>query len=153
MKCEDGKTKINTKMETRDRIDLQIEISPLPYVNAEIFERYVDTILVPAVEANRQLPGCDKTSHFVLRQLFSLHVESNVREVSTACGSCSLVPVSYVTYISSSGRIIVQPCQAIQKYQICDDTLPIDVDHILRLFRAYEVAMASTTIRAAWRQT
>jgi hypothetical protein len=44
----------------RDGIDLQIEISPSPYVNAEIFERYVDTVLIPAVEANRQLPGCDK---------------------------------------------------------------------------------------------
>jgi hypothetical protein len=40
-----------------------------------------------------------------------------------------------------------------RKYQIRDDTLPIHVDHILRLFRAYEAAMASTTIRAAWRQT
>jgi hypothetical protein len=39
------------------------------------------------------------------------------------------------------------------KYQIHDDTLPIRVDHILRFFRAYESAMASTTIRAAWRQT
>jgi hypothetical protein len=40
-----------------------------------------------------------------------------------------------------------------KKYQIRDATLPIHVDHILRLFRAYEAAMASTTIRAAWRQT
>jgi DNA-directed RNA polymerase subunit RPC12/RpoP len=115
MTCEERKTKINTKMEICDGIDLEIEISPLPDVNAEIFERYVDTVLVPAVEANRQLPGCDKTNYFVLRQLFGSHVESNVREVSTACGSCSHVPASYVTYISSSGRIIIRPCQAIQK--------------------------------------
>jgi hypothetical protein len=40
-----------------------------------------------------------------------------------------------------------------KKYQTCDDTLPIHVDHVLRLFRAYEAAMANTTIRAAWRQT
>jgi hypothetical protein len=45
---------------------------------------------------------------------------------------------------------LVEPSK---KYQIHDDTLPIHVDHILRLFRAYEAAMASTTIRAAWRQT
>jgi hypothetical protein len=31
--------------------------------------------------------------------------------------------------------------------------LPIHIDHILRLFRAYEAAMASTSIRTAWRQT
>jgi hypothetical protein len=44
----------------RDGTDLQIEISLWPYVNAEIFKRYVDTVLIPAVEGNRQLPGCDK---------------------------------------------------------------------------------------------
>jgi hypothetical protein len=37
----------------RDGIDLQIEIGPSPYVNAEIFEIYVDTVLILAVEANR----------------------------------------------------------------------------------------------------
>jgi hypothetical protein len=40
-----------------------------------------------------------------------------------------------------------------KKYQIRDDTLPIHVDHILKLFRADEGAMARTTIQAAWRQT
>jgi hypothetical protein len=40
-----------------------------------------------------------------------------------------------------------------KNYQIRDDTLPIHLDHILRLFRTYEAAMASTTIRATWRQT
>jgi hypothetical protein len=48
----------------RDGIDLQIEISASPYVNAEIFERYIDTVLIPAVEADRQLPGCDKKQPF-----------------------------------------------------------------------------------------
>jgi hypothetical protein len=74
MKCEKGKTKINTKMEMeiRDGIDLQIEIGPLPYVNAEIFERYVDTVLVPAVEANRQLPGCDKKQSFCFATIVQL---------------------------------------------------------------------------------
>jgi hypothetical protein len=38
--------------QVRDGIGLQIEISPSPYVNAEIFEIYADTIIIPAVEAN-----------------------------------------------------------------------------------------------------
>jgi hypothetical protein len=28
-------------------------------VSAEIFERYVDAVLILAVEANGQIPGCD----------------------------------------------------------------------------------------------
>jgi hypothetical protein len=35
-----------------------------------------------------------------------------------------------------------------KKYQIRENTLPAHVDHILRLSRAYEAAMASKTIRA-----
>jgi hypothetical protein len=56
----------------RDGIDLQIEISPSPYVNAEIFEKYVDTVLIPAVEANRQFPGCDKNQPFCFATIVQL---------------------------------------------------------------------------------
>jgi hypothetical protein len=52
-----------------------------------------------------------KASHFVLRQLFSSQAEFNVREVSTAWSSCSHIPAAYVTYILSSGRIVIRPCQ------------------------------------------
>jgi hypothetical protein len=40
-----------------------------------------------------------------------------------------------------------------KKSQIRDHALPIHVDHILSLFRAYEAAMASATIWAAWKYT
>jgi hypothetical protein len=56
----------------RDGIDFRIEINPSPYVNAEIFERYVDTVLIPAVEANRQLPGCDKNQPFCFATIVQL---------------------------------------------------------------------------------
>jgi hypothetical protein len=56
----------------RDGIDLQIKVSPSPYLNAEIFERYVDTVLIPAVEANRQLLGCDKNQPFCFATIVQL---------------------------------------------------------------------------------
>jgi hypothetical protein len=37
-----------------------------------------------------------------------------------------------------------------KKCQMRDAGLSVDVDHILRLFRAYEAATTSATIRAAW---
>jgi hypothetical protein len=48
----DPATRAAFEHQIRDGIDLQIEVSPSPYVNAEIFERSVDTVLTPAVEAN-----------------------------------------------------------------------------------------------------
>jgi hypothetical protein len=64
----------------RDGIDLQIEIIPSPYVNAEIFEKYIDTVLIPAVEANRQLPGCDKTPTVLFYDNCSAHVSNLIFE-------------------------------------------------------------------------
>jgi hypothetical protein len=55
-----------------DGIDFRIEISPSSYVTTEIFERYVDTVLIPAVEANRQLPGCDKKPAILFATIFQL---------------------------------------------------------------------------------
>jgi hypothetical protein len=40
-----------------------------------------------------------------------------------------------------------------KKYQRRNDTLRREVDHVLRLFRPYEQATASTTIRASWLKT
>jgi hypothetical protein len=56
----------------RDGTDLQIEIRPSPSVNAEIFERYVDTVRIPAVGTNQQLPGCDKNQPFCFAAIVQL---------------------------------------------------------------------------------
>jgi hypothetical protein len=84
-------------------------------MNAEIFERYVDTVPIPAVEANRQLPGCDKKRGILFCDNCSVRMSNSMPEVNTARGSCFHVPAAYITCISSSGRIIIRPCQAIQK--------------------------------------
>jgi hypothetical protein len=62
----------------RDGIDLQIETSPSPYVNTEIFERYVDTVLIPAVEANRQLAGCDRKPAILFCDNCSAHMSNSM---------------------------------------------------------------------------
>jgi hypothetical protein len=64
----------------RDGINFQIEISHSPYVNAEIFERYVDTVLIPAVEANRQLRRCDKKPAILFCDNYSAHMSNLMLE-------------------------------------------------------------------------
>jgi hypothetical protein len=41
--------------EVREGIDIQIETAAYPDANAEIFDRYYDTVLFPAVGSNRQI--------------------------------------------------------------------------------------------------
>jgi hypothetical protein len=40
-----------------------------------------------------------------------------------------------------------------KKYQRRDDSLASNIDHVLRLFRAYEIAPTSTTIKSSWART
>jgi hypothetical protein len=40
-----------------------------------------------------------------------------------------------------------------KKHQCRDDELPAQIDHVLSLFRAYEQATMSTTVRASWIRT
>jgi hypothetical protein len=138
----------------RDGIDLQIEIHPSPYVNAEIFERYVDTILIPAVEANRQLPGCDKKPAILFCDNCSAHMSNSMSEKLARHGVLVLMYPPHMSHIFQVLYVLLFGLvKRSKKYQICDDTLPIHVDYILTLFQAYEAAMASIAVRAAWRQT
>jgi hypothetical protein len=76
----DPATRAVFEHQIRDGIDLQIEIRPSPYVNAEIFERYVDTVLIPTAQANRQLPGCDKKSAILFCSNCSAHMSNSMLE-------------------------------------------------------------------------
>jgi hypothetical protein len=138
----------------REGIDLQIEINPSPYVNGEIFEKYVDTVLIPAVDANRQLPGCDKKPAILFCDNCSAHMSNSMLEKLARHGVLVLTYPPHPSHIFQVLDILlVGLVKPFNKYQILDDALSIHVDHILRLFQADETAMANITIRAAWRQT
>jgi hypothetical protein len=138
----------------RDGINLQIEISPSPYGNAEIFERYVDTVLIPAVEANRQLPGCNKNPAILFYDNCSAHMSNSMLEKLAGHEVLILTYPPHTSHIFQDLDVLLFGLvKRSKKYQIRDDTLPIQFDHMVGIFRAYEAAMASTTIRAAWRQT
>jgi hypothetical protein len=62
----------------RDGIDLQIEIVPSPYVTSVIFERYLNTVLIPAVEANRELPRCAKKPAILFCNNCSSHMSDSI---------------------------------------------------------------------------
>jgi hypothetical protein len=133
----------------RDGINLQIEVSSSPYLNAEIFERYVGTILIPVVEANRQLPGCGKKRAILFCDNCSAHMSNSKREKLARHGVLVLTYPLHTSHIFQVLDVLLFGLVKRSKaYQIRDDALPIHVDHILRLFRAYEAAMASATIRA-----
>jgi hypothetical protein len=43
----------------RDHIDLIVEVRQPAYATVELFCRYITEVFFPALETNRQLPGCE----------------------------------------------------------------------------------------------
>jgi hypothetical protein len=126
--------------QVREEIDLQIEIVPSPYATSVIFERYVDTVLIPAVEANRELPGCAEKPAIFFWDNSSSHIsESILRKLA-----CHGVVITYPPHTSHVFQVLDVLLFGIMKrskmYQMRDDGLSVHVYHILRLFRAYEAA-------------
>jgi hypothetical protein len=49
-----------------DGIDLQIEITPSPYVTSAMFESYIDSVLIPAVESESRITWPPKETSYPL---------------------------------------------------------------------------------------
>jgi hypothetical protein len=137
----------------RNGINLQTEIAHSPYVTSEIFERYIDSVLIPAVGANRELPGCTKKPAILFCDNCSADMSAPVLQKLAH----HRVPV--ITYPTDTSHIfqvldvlLLGLLKRSKKFQMRDNGLDAHMDHILRLFRAYETVTASTTTSVAGRK-
>jgi hypothetical protein len=62
----------------RDGIDLTIQIAKSAHVTKEIFESYVYTVLIPAVESNRTLKGCNSKPAISFCDNCSIHCTEDI---------------------------------------------------------------------------
>jgi hypothetical protein len=140
--------------QTRDGIDLQVEIAHSPYVTSEIFERNSDRVLIPAVEDNRELFGCAKKPVIFFCDNYSAHMSAPVPQKLARYGVLVITCPPRTSHIFQILDVLFFGLlKRSKKFQMRDDGLDAHVGHILRLFRAYETVTASTTIGAAWRKT
>jgi hypothetical protein len=137
----------------RDRIDIQIAIAPSPYIKSHIFEGYIDTVFISAVEANRELHGCEKKPAILFRANCSARMSDSI---SQKLAHHAILVITYPLHTSHIFQVLNVLLFGLAKgaktYQMGDDPLFFPVDHILRLFRRYQAAMTNATIRAAWKQ-
>jgi hypothetical protein len=66
---------------------------------------------------------------------------------------CSYLPASHIHIFQVLGVLLFGVLKRAKKYQRRDDELPAQVDHVLRLFRAYEQTTTITMVRASWMRT
>jgi hypothetical protein len=78
-------------------------------------------------------------------------------EVLGKLGMCGILVITYPPHTSHIFQVLdvllLGILKKAKRYQRHDDTLRREVDHVLRLFRAYEQATTSATIRVLWLKT
>jgi transposase len=137
-----------------DDVDLKVEIASSPYVTQAIFNKYINEVLIPAVISNRGLPRCKDKPVILFCDNCSAHCSDEVLGKLAKCGILVIADPPHTSHIFQVLDVLLFGIlKKAKKYQRRDDTLRREVDHVLRLFRAYEQATASTKIRAFWLKT
>jgi hypothetical protein len=135
----------------REGIDLQIEIGPSADVNSEIFERYCDTVLIPAAESSRTIEGCQNKPAIsnckahCLEDLLKKLVRHGILVLAYLSHTSHMFQVLDVLFFGTLKRA--------KKIERRDDRFTPEVDQILPLFRVCEKVITSTTVRISWNRT
>jgi hypothetical protein len=135
----------------RENIDLQIKIVQSPYMTRDIFLEYIRNVLVPAVEHNRLIPGCLKKPALLFCDNCSCHCTDDVLKELAEHGILLLTYPPHTSHLFQVLDVLLfGRLKAAKKKLSRDLSLGRDLDHALRIFRAYEMATTSLTVRSSW---
>jgi hypothetical protein len=114
----------------------------------------VDTVLVPEVESNRTLEGCNNKPVILFCDNGSVHCPEGILQKLARQVVIVLTHPPHTSHIFQALDVLLfGVLKRAKKNQHCDDGLPAQVDHVLHLFGAYEQATTSTAVRASWVKT
>jgi hypothetical protein len=134
----------------RDEIDLRVEIASSAYVTQSIFEKYMDQVLIPVLESNSNPPGCAKKLTLPFCDNCAAHCSEEILSKLARIG----IPVTdYPPHTWHIFQVLdvllLEVLERAKKYQRRDDSFAVNVDHILGLFRPYEIATTIRTIKSS----
>jgi hypothetical protein len=116
-------------------IHLRVEISPSSYVSHALFEKHVGVVLIPAIESNRNLPGCEKKSTSSFGEKCGAYCSD---DVLTKLAQKRVIVTVYPPHIPRILQVLdvllFGVLKRAKKYQRRDDSLASNVNHIRRLF-------------------
>jgi hypothetical protein len=137
----------------RQVIDLRIEIRPSPYVTAKLFKEYTRTVFIPTVEHNRELPGCENQPAILFRDNCLCHCSNDILK---ELAEYRILVIKYPRHISQIFQVLAVlfgRLKAANKYLSHEFDVSAQMDHVMRVLCAFEIAETSTTIRASWKKT
>jgi hypothetical protein len=135
----------------KEPIDLKLEIRQVLYVDAELFNQYIKEIFIPTVAANRELPGCANKPAILFYDNCASHCSDEILRELARNGILVLTcPPHTSDLFQVLDVLLFGRMNVFKKYLPKDDNEDREIDHILRIFRAYEGVTTSMMIRASW---
>jgi hypothetical protein len=134
----------------RDHIDLIIEMRHPAHAAAKCFQRYIMEAFFPALEVNRQLPGCENKLCILFCDNCLLHGQDQLlKEFAERRVTVITCPPHTSHLCQGIDLLLFGRLKAAKKYIPRADEDPTDTDHLVGIFKAYEMVTTSTTGRVS----
>jgi hypothetical protein len=139
------------KMAVRDGIALCIKIAESPYIMQALSTECRRDVLIPSIESNREFPGYQRKPAIIFCDNCSCHCSDDIlpelANHAIIFNTCPphTSPLFHVLNVLLSGRL-----KSVKKCFARHDDLDPHMNHAFRVFRAYEIATMSTTVRIPW---
>jgi hypothetical protein len=138
----------------RPGIDLRITIQTSPYITTELFEQYIQEVFIPSLTSNREIPGCQGKPAILFLDNVRAHCSDRLmRELARL----RVLVVTYPPHTSQMfqvlDRLLFGRLKLAKKHLVRDLEESAQLDHVIRVFKAYELATTSMTIRASFQHT
>jgi hypothetical protein len=131
-------------------IDLRIEIAQSPCVTRESFLRYLRGVVIPSIESNRDLLGCQRKPAIIFWDNCSRHFSEDIfQELANDRILLIIYPRNTSHIFQVLDVLLFGRLKSAKKHLPRDDELDPHLDHAMRVFRAYEIATMNTTVRSS----
>jgi hypothetical protein len=138
----------------RKGIDVRVEISRCSYLGKAFFAKYVGAVPTPAVKSNRRLLSCEKKPALLFCHGCRAHCSDEVLTKLAQNGVIMIADPLRILHVFQVLDVllfgVLKPAKECQRK---NDSLADNIDRVLRVFRAHEIAMTRATIRSSWLRT
>jgi hypothetical protein len=137
----------------RDHIDLIIEVRQPAYVTAELFHCYITEVFFSTLETNRQRTGCENKLCILFCDNCSIHCQDQLLKEFAESGAAVIIYPPHTSHLFQVlDLLLFGRLKAAKKYISRADADPTDTDHLVRIFKAYQLVPTSTTVRTSWKK-
>jgi transposase len=132
-------------------VDLQVRVARSAYVDAIIFMDYTREILIPRIEDFRKANEIPGSPAILLMDNCSSHLAQTIIDLLSLHQIKVITFPPHTTGIFQMLDLVLFGAFKNYKSRLSKDpSLPVPADHVLRMFKALELAGASSTVRASF---